>query len=143
MREALERPELWIAYTHVDAASGRLRASRGAARWTRSSSDGAADRFIGVAERSGLIVPLGWHLLDLVCDDLGRRPDLQVSINVSPLQLTAPAFVPELLAHLARRSVDPSRVQVELTEGVVVDHPRLATQRLAELKEAGFPDRAG
>jgi diguanylate cyclase (GGDEF)-like protein len=146
LREALERPgELWIAYQPiVDAVSGRLVRAEALARWTsRELGRVPPDRFIGVAERSGLIVPLGWHLLDLVCDDLGRRPDLQVSINVSPLQLTAPAFVPELLAHLARRSVDPSRVQVELTEGVVVDHPRLATQRLAELKEAGFPDRAG
>jgi EAL domain-containing protein (putative c-di-GMP-specific phosphodiesterase class I) len=61
-----------------------------------------------------------------------------VSINISPLQLMAPSCVQGLLADLAERGIDPARIEVELTESVVVDDPALAAERLRELHAAGF-----
>jgi EAL domain-containing protein (putative c-di-GMP-specific phosphodiesterase class I) len=96
------------------------------------------DLFIAVAERSGLILRLGRVLLGLVCDDLAAHPDLRVSVNISPLQLMAPSFVQDLLVDLAARGVDPARIEVELTESVVVDDQALAAERLRELHSVSF-----
>jgi EAL domain-containing protein (putative c-di-GMP-specific phosphodiesterase class I) len=91
-----------------------------------------------VAEQAGLIVDLGRLLLRLICDDLVTHQELCVGINVSPRQLMAPDYVPDLLNELRERAIDPSRIEIELTESVLVDDPRLASERLAELRAAGF-----
>jgi diguanylate cyclase (GGDEF)-like protein len=134
------RDELSIAYQPiVDLTTGRMMRAEALARWT-SPELGVVppDRFIGVAEQSGLMGELGQHLLALICDDLAAQPELHVSLNVSPVQLTTPTFVPDLVAELARRRIDVARVAVELTEAVVVDDARLAASRLAELRAAGI-----
>jgi EAL domain-containing protein (putative c-di-GMP-specific phosphodiesterase class I) len=84
------------------------------------------------------MVELGRKLLHLVCDDLVREPGLRVSVNVSPLQLTAPDFVPDLLDLLESRGIDPARLQVELTECVLVDDPDLAARCVDALHAAGI-----
>ena len=140
LQAALERRgEFSIAYQPIAAPEGRLARVEALARWTSPELGMVPpDRFIAVAEQSGLIIRLGRVLLGLVCDDLVAHPDLRVSVNISPLQLMAPTFVQDLLADLARRGIDPARIEVELTESVVVDDPHLAADRLRELHEAGF-----
>jgi len=141
LREALaQQGQLSIAYQPItDVGTGRLVRAEALARWTAPGLGSVPpDRFIAVAEQSGLIIELGRRLLGLVCDDLGRHPDLCVGLNVSPLQLLAPAFVPDLLDELAHRGIKPSRIEIELTERVIVDDPRLAARCLSELHAAGF-----
>jgi diguanylate cyclase (GGDEF)-like protein len=140
LRGALDRPgELWIAYQPlVPAAGGPLARAEALARWTSPELGPVPpDRFIAVAERAGLIVELGRRLLRLVCDDLATYPSLSVSVNISALQLMAPDFVPDLIDLLRSEGIDPSRVQVELTESLVVDDPALAARRIRELHEVG------
>ena len=137
---ALERgDEFSIVYQPIAAPEGGLARVEALARWTSPELGRIPpDRFIAVAEQSGLIIRLGRVLLRLICDDLAAHPDLRVSLNVSPLQLMAPTFVADLLADLRARSIDPARIEVELTESVVVDDPALAAARLRDLHEAGF-----
>lgn len=145
LREALARPaeqgsEFWVAYQPiVDVRTGCLARAEALARWT-SPTLGVVPpgRFIAVAERSGLMVELGRRVLRRLCDDLASHPGLHVSLNVSAVQLTAPTFVSELVSELARRQISPSRVEVELTESMVVDDTGLAAARLEELHKAGF-----
>ncbi|MBP1805846.1 putative bifunctional diguanylate cyclase/phosphodiesterase [Rubellimicrobium aerolatum] len=142
LREALDRPgELSLVYQPIrDPRTGRLAKAEALARWTSPQLGPVRpDRFIAVAEQSGLIVDLGWRLFLLLCDDLERHADLVACFNVSPLQLLAPTFVPDLIGELGRRGIDPRRLEVELTERVLVDDPRLAAERLEELRAAGFP----
>jgi diguanylate cyclase (GGDEF)-like protein len=141
LREALHRPgELWMAYQPVVVAEGRqLLRAEALARWTSPELGPVPpDSFIAVAERAGLIGELGRCILQLVCDDLAAHPQLRVSINVSPLQLMAPDFVHDLLEALRARGIAPSRLEVELTESVLVDDPSLAARRIRELHEAGI-----
>jgi EAL domain-containing protein (putative c-di-GMP-specific phosphodiesterase class I) len=120
-------------------ADGRLVRAEALARWTSAELGPVPpDRFIAVAEQAGLIVELGRRLLQLVCQDLALHPDLRVSVNISPLQLMAPDFVTSLMAELDRHGVSPDRVEVELTEAVLVDDAALAAERLSELHAAGF-----
>ncbi len=141
LRDALDRPgELWVAYQPLVDTKGRnfVRAEA-LARWT-SPELGVVppDRFIAVAERAGLIVELGRRLLRLVCSDLVAHPALEVSVNISALQLMAPDFVSDLIDTLHTHGIDPARIEVELTETIVVDDPDLAARRIRELHEAGL-----
>ena len=121
------------------AQNGRLAHAEALARWTSPDLGMVPPgRFIAVAEQAGLIVELGWQLLHLICDDLAAFPDLDVSLNVSPLQLMALDFIPTLRAELERRGVDPGRIEIELTESVVVDDAPLASARLHQIHETGF-----
>ncbi|TNC51628.1 bifunctional diguanylate cyclase/phosphodiesterase [Rubellimicrobium rubrum] len=140
LRQALLRGgEISIVYQPIVGRDGRLARAEALARWT-SPTLGVLppDRFIAVAEQAGLIVELGRHLFGLICDDLEAHPDLRVAINVSPLQLRAPDFVSSFVGELQKRRIDPSRIEIELTETVVVDDSHLAADRLRELRDAGF-----
>jgi EAL domain-containing protein (putative c-di-GMP-specific phosphodiesterase class I) len=91
-----------------------------------------------VAEQAGLIVPLGRRLFQLICDDLVIYSDLHVSVNISTMQLMAPDFIPMITGELHERGIKPARIEIELTEAVLVDDSRLAAERLEELHAAGF-----
>lgn len=140
LREAMMRPgELSIVYQPITSMSGRMVRAEALARWTSPELGTVPpDRFIAVAERAGLIVDLGRKLIGLVCKDLIAYPDLKISLNISPLQLMAPEFIPALVRDMQWYDIDVSRVEIELTEAVIVDDTRLAAERLEELHAAGF-----
>jgi diguanylate cyclase (GGDEF)-like protein len=140
LRKALRRPgELAIAYQPIVDMDGHMVRAEALARWTSPELGTVGpDRFISVAEQAGLIVELGWQLFQIVFDDLVAHPDLRVSVNVSPRQLMTPDFVPALVRALQQRGIASQRVEVELTEAVLVDNPRLAAERLVELHAAGL-----
>jgi EAL domain-containing protein (putative c-di-GMP-specific phosphodiesterase class I) len=140
LRRALDRPgELSVVYQPIAAMDGRMVRAEALARWTSPELGSVPpNQFIAVAERTGLIIDLGRRLIDLVCRDLAAHPDLKVSLNVSPLQLMAPDFIPGLVRDLSRYGVDVPRVEIELTESVIVDDTRLAAERFEELHAAGF-----
>jgi diguanylate cyclase (GGDEF)-like protein len=141
LREAMtNQTELTVVYQPiVQAGTGRLVRAEALARWTSPLLGPVPpDRFIAVAEQTGLILQLGRHLLDRIADDLATEPDLSVAINISPLQLTAPGFVQDIQAIMARAGVDPSRVGLELTEGQLVTNPDSAAFCMDALHERGF-----
>lgn len=140
LRDALARDgEFWIAYQPIVGPDGRLERAEALARWSSPVLGPVPpDRFIAVAEQAGLIVDLGRRLFALICDDLAAHPALRVSINVSPIELTSPDFVPRALEAIAARGIDPRRIVIEITECVMVDDPDLAARRIAELQAAGF-----
>jgi EAL domain-containing protein (putative c-di-GMP-specific phosphodiesterase class I) len=96
------------------------------------------DVFIPVAEKTGLIKDVGIFVIEQVCKDMMRYPELNVSVNVSPVQLRDPAFVEMLASVVRQHGIDHKRLQLELTEGVLVAAPTIAGQRLRMLKELGF-----
>ncbi|WP_176556329.1 putative bifunctional diguanylate cyclase/phosphodiesterase [Rubellimicrobium rubrum] len=140
LRRALEHgTEITVAYQPIVGPDGRLVRAEALARWTSAQLGPITpDRFVAVAEQAGLMVQLGRRLFQIICDDLVAYPDLHVSINISPLQLMAPDFIPMITEELRDRGIAASRIEIELTESVVVDDPRLAADRLAELHATGF-----
>lgn len=140
LRKALERSgELSLVYQPISDTGCRMIRAEALARWTSPELGTVPpDRFIAVAERAGLIVQLGRKLIDLVCKDLVTYPGLKVSLNISPLQLMAPDFIPAFLKDLSTHNIDASRVEVELTESIIVDDARLALERIETLRSAGF-----
>jgi diguanylate cyclase (GGDEF)-like protein len=111
LRGALERPtELSVVYQPITTMQGRMVRAEALVRWT-SPELGIVppDSFIIVAERAGLIVDLGRRVIELVCKDLASYPELAVSLNISPLQLMSPDFVPALVGELQRYDIAVSR----------------------------------
>jgi len=123
----------------VDGRSRKLVGAEALLRWTsKELGKVPPGTLVPIAEAIGLIEEIGLIVLRKVCADLARWPELSVSINVSPVQFRVPTFVLSFVGIVEAAGVEPNRLAVELTEGVVVAHPELVRTKLAELKQAGF-----
>ncbi|MDF0732172.1 EAL domain-containing protein [Pseudomonas entomophila] len=100
------------------------------------------DRFIGVAERSGFIVELGWEVLRLACEALVQwstlAPKACLAVNVSALQLRQVDFSERLLDALYQHGIAPQRLELEITETTVLDPEGTAVDHLHRLRAAGI-----
>jgi EAL domain-containing protein (putative c-di-GMP-specific phosphodiesterase class I) len=100
------------------------------------------DRFIPVAEETGLIVPLGEWVIDEACGALKAVralgiEDFVISVNLSARQLRQRKFVDRLAATLKRHQVEPGSLEFEVTESQLMDHPAEAMHALGQLKALG------
>ncbi|MDP9838617.1 EAL domain-containing protein (putative c-di-GMP-specific phosphodiesterase class I) [Neorhizobium huautlense] len=97
------------------------------------------DKFIPIAESSGLIDALGIFILEEACR-IGRTklPDKTIAVNVSPRQLRNPGFADSVLSVLKRNGFAPSCLELELTETALVDSPQQAKETLARLRGYGI-----
>ncbi len=97
------------------------------------------DKFISLAEDSGLIGPLTMSLLNQACQDMLRFPaHWRLSFNVAPQQIQDENLVPQLLAVLKENQVPPHRLDVELTETALVNDTARAREVILALKRAGM-----
>lgn len=93
--------------------------------------------FIGIAEERGLIVPLSEWVLRQACIEAKRWKDLRLSVNVSPIQFRHKDFVANVLRIIEETGFDPTRLELELTEGVVVEDADAAEAAMVDLRAAG------
>jgi len=93
--------------------------------------------FIPVAEASGKIIRLGEWVLAEACRLLDRV-DGHISVNVSPLQFRRADFVADLAALVKSSGTDPRRLELEITESVLIEDDKRAVQILNDLKRMGF-----
>ncbi|MGY6038425.1 putative bifunctional diguanylate cyclase/phosphodiesterase [Aeromonas sp. AE23HZ002T15] len=100
------------------------------------------DEFIPLAEELGLIGQLGQLMLETGCAQLARwqqvAPDLVLSINLSPLQFRDPELCPQIFACIERHGLAPWQLELEITEGVLMENADEIESNLASLIEAGF-----
>ena len=144
LRQALERDQLRVVYQPVvDLASGRVVSVEALLRWTHPDhGDISPERFIPVAEGTGMIAPLGSFVANAALAqlkawrDAGLR-DLTISVNVSARQLSRPEFVGDIAEALARNGVPPEALVLELTETAVMQSPERMRRMLAQLAELG------
>ena len=112
-------------------------------RW--KMSDGSIrfpDKFIDVAERSGLIIPLGNQVLEQACSTVRRWLDeyggaVRMGVNVSALQFQQPDFIDTIEAALAKSAIPPQFLQIELTESTVMHDAEISLNRFEALREMG------
>lgn len=97
------------------------------------------EKFIHVAETSGLILNLGWVLLDLVCKDIkSLESPKRVSINISPAQLMVPGFGLDFVERIVGHGLSPSQIEVEVTEQIAVLDDITIAKELSVLADSGF-----
>jgi diguanylate cyclase (GGDEF)-like protein len=140
LRTILDEGRLAIAYQPiVDAHSRKAVAIEALARWPVTPGPAVApDKFIAVAEAHGLIDQLGEAILVKACADLRQWPDVRLSVNVSPVQLRNPNFVKRTLETITAHGLDYSRVELEITESVLVQDIPGARAIFQKLREAGL-----
>ena len=106
----------------IDAATLGIVGVEALARWPETSARRIGpDRFIPIAETAGLISKLGEAILETACRAALNWPGLRVSVNVSPVQLRDPDFAAIALAIIDRTGIARDRVELEVTEGTVID----------------------
>lgn len=146
LRRALSRDELFLEYQPiVDLHDGRVDGVEALVRWMHPTKGRIPPLdFIGIAERTGLIGPLGWWVMRTACaqmrhwiEDGFARPDQHVSVNVSPIQLAEPDMARRIARILRETRLDPRQLQLEITESVLVDQPEALVADLTELMALG------
>ncbi len=138
LHRALERDELVVYYQPVvDIRSRKPVALEALVRWNHPDLGLIPPGdFIPLAEDTGLIVPLGWRVLEHARRRLVARPDLVIAVNVSARQLSEADFVPrltQLVAPLPRGSLT-----LEITESLLIDDPDNTAATLAALDDVGI-----
>jgi EAL domain-containing protein (putative c-di-GMP-specific phosphodiesterase class I) len=145
LRDALERGELGVHYQpRFDLRSRRLLGAEALLRWHNGElGDVPPSEFIPIAEESGLIVPIGKWVLREAClqavawDREGFAP-LMLSVNLSARQFADRSLVADIAFVLRETGLPARRLELEITEGTVVQDVDRAVRLLDELKGLGL-----
>jgi len=144
LRRAVEREELVLLYQpKVGIRDGQVTGVEALARWYHPTQ-GVINpgEFMPVAEDTGLISAIGQWALRAACRQLAvwreqGLPPLRVAVNLSQRQFAQDTLMQVVREALHITSVDPSRLELELTEAMVMRNPERAEKVLAQLKELG------
>ena len=139
LQAAMERNELTLYYQPQARISGEIIGFEALVRW-RHPTRGmiSPGTFIPLAEESGLIVPLGEWILREACREAASWPKpLQIGINLSPIQFRHGDLVAMVHSVLLETGLPPSRLELEITEGVLIGDFSRAVSILRRLKALG------
>jgi diguanylate cyclase (GGDEF)-like protein len=145
LRAAIENEAMHLHYQpRVEIASGRITGAEALARWNHPSLGAIPPKdFIPLAEETGLIVPLGEWVLRTACAkgrewvDAGHD-DLRVAVNVSTVQFRDPNLIATVFRALADAGLDPSHLELEITESLVLQDDEATAKILSELRAMGL-----
>jgi len=142
LQRAISNGELTLQYQPiVELATSRVVGGEALVRWWRGGEVVTPHEFLGAAEESGLIVPLGeWVLRQACIQGAAWRQaswDVGVSVNLSARQVTAPGFPAQVAAILAETGLPPGALTVEVNERILVEEDELIIDRLADLHRTG------
>jgi diguanylate cyclase (GGDEF)-like protein len=145
LRRALERDELRLHYQpKVSLAAGHICGMEALLRWQHPQMGLVSpDRFIPIAEESGLIRPIGAWVLKTACmqNRAWRRQGMQrfpIAVNLSPRQFGEESLLHDIKSALADSGLEGSDLELEITESMVMNDPEQAVNTLRRLKELGI-----
>ncbi|WP_025854711.1 EAL domain-containing response regulator [Pseudomonas sp. CHM02] len=144
LRLAVERHEFMVHYQpKVEVASGRLCALEALLRWERPDYGAVSPAvFVPILESLGLIVPVGRWVIEQVCQQIaewqrGAIGSVEVSVNVSGHQLIEGDLIADIARILAQTGVEPYWLEVELTEGSLMENTQHTIASLQRLHAMG------
>ncbi|WP_051321528.1 putative bifunctional diguanylate cyclase/phosphodiesterase [Chrysiogenes arsenatis] len=145
IRHALQREEFRLYYQpKVDIKSGKIIGCEALLRWEHSKRGLISPlEFIPLAEETGLIVPLGsWVINEAMRQgQLWQQqglPPIDIAINISPRQFRQGNLLNIMKEGIRRSGIDPCRLELEITESVIMDEPEKACHTMRELKQLGI-----
>lgn len=142
LQQALAEEEFAIEFQPVvDLATSRVTGVEALLRWWRGGEPVPPEDFIGPAEESGLMVPLGDWVLREACREVARWRgdswDVGLSVNFTARQIAAPRFVESVAEALEETGLPPHALTLEVREEVLVEDAGQNVERLSELRELG------
>ncbi len=145
LRRALAQGELQVFYQpKLCLKSGRLLGLEALLRWQHPQKGMIRpDQFIQIAEETGLIIPIGKWVVRQACQmsrqlELWGMPDVQVAINLSPRQFSDPELVESIRQILLEERLGGERIELELTESLLLDATDATRLQLEALKGLGL-----
>jgi len=141
LNNAIERNELRVFFQPiVDSKTHAVVGCETLLRWQHPTKGLLSpDTFIKFAEDSGVITQLGDWVIRQALSEARRLPDhVRIAINISPLQLHSENLIPTIVNALATNGIDPNRLELEITESVMISDTEFTMQRLASLKDLGL-----
>lgn len=145
LRGALKHQELSVLYQpQYEIETQRICGFEALLRWNSPELGSIPpDRFIPLAEQSGLIIPIGTWVLQQACQfikGLHERgfADLRVSVNVSVVQMRQPDFVDRVLQILKDTKLDPTYLEIEITESMLMESDDRIESKIRDLKSRGI-----
>jgi diguanylate cyclase (GGDEF)-like protein/PAS domain S-box-containing protein len=144
LRHAVERGELQLKYQpQIDLADGAILGAEALLRWHPAGQQLVMpDAFITIAEETGLIVPIGeWVLRTACAQQVAWRQagltDLRIAVNLSARQFRQPGLDAMVARVLAETGCPAARLELEITESVLMERPDSAAQTLQRLSDMG------
>jgi len=142
LQRAISNGELTLQYQPiVELATARVMGAEALVRWWRAGEVITPGEFLGVAEESGLIVPLGEWVLRQACAQGAAwqraSRDIGISVNLSARQIIAPGFAARVAAILTETELPPELLTLEVNERILVEEDGLIADRLADLRRTG------
>ncbi len=140
MGEAIDRQHFTLVYQPIcETASAEVRGFEALLRWDHPSRGPITpDQFVPMAESSGLILPLGAWALEAACAEAVRWPrPAYLSVNLSPMQFRQPDLPEQIAAILERTGLPPHRLDLEVTEGLLLDDSGVVLRTMNALKAQG------
>jgi diguanylate cyclase len=143
LSHALERNEFFLVYQpQVNVHTEEVTGVEALLRWRHDGEVIAPDRFIQLLEESGQIIPVGKWLVQEACRQLAEWTsagyDIKISINISVVQFEDEDFCQNVADAVAEWRVDPGKLDLEVTEGLLIDDIEQAVTRLNTIKEMGI-----
>ncbi|MEL7446413.1 MAG: EAL domain-containing protein [Pseudomonadota bacterium] len=140
LRAAIQRDELSIFYQPiVDLETGKIRAFEALIRWFHpEKGELRPDEFIPVAEETGVIVTLGNWITAQAAKAAAQWPEhINIAVNLSPLQIRAPGAALGIRNALREAGLEPSRLELEVTESLFVEDNHSTANFIQELSILG------
>ncbi|WP_091816084.1 bifunctional diguanylate cyclase/phosphodiesterase [Marinobacter mobilis] len=145
MRRALELNELELYFQPiVETCSGKVFGAEALLRWNNPTMGMVMpDKFIPLAEETGLIIPIGQWVLEQGCQAAMQWQkaygiELSISVNVSPRQFRDPNFIDVVLSALKLSGLPPQRLELEITERLILDNSIETSEILTRLDQEGI-----
>jgi diguanylate cyclase (GGDEF)-like protein len=139
LKRALDEDALELHYQPIVSADGlQIVGVEALLRWSHPTRGNIPPMvFVPVAEQTGMMHRLGEYVLYRALNDAKRWPSLFISVNLSPIQVKDRALFTLVSSMLEETRLDPSRLVLEITEGVLIDDPEETRTRLEEIRDLG------
>jgi diguanylate cyclase (GGDEF)-like protein/PAS domain S-box-containing protein len=140
LRDAIAQGDLQLYYQPVvSTATERIAGFEALLRWQHPQNGWVpTEKFVKIAEDTGLIAQIGEWALRTACHDLAEWPEnVRVAVNVSPLQFANPQLPAIVTNAIARAGIHPSRLELEITESVFLNDDEDTDAMFAALKRVG------
>ncbi|RYE34985.1 MAG: EAL domain-containing protein [Hyphomicrobiales bacterium] len=139
LRHAIDNDELMLHYQpQVSVDGSTIVGVEALVRWQHPAHGMIPPSdFIAIAEERGLIVPLSEWVLRRACTEAKRWKGIRLAVNVSPIQFRHKDFVANVIRTIAETDFDPTQLELELTEGVLIEDADAAEAAMMDIRAQG------